>query len=127
MNYQTEYQAVMASDPLNRYRYFLNVVIDTAVVWVARPLEFGLFTFDLDGLRVMPVFARDVFGEAWAKQRFENTIESVLLDVFVEKHLSSGELAGASLAVMPTVEDWGYVVDMPRFARDVRMELDLIT
>jgi hypothetical protein len=127
MNYQTEYQVVMASDPLNRYRYFLNVVIDTAVVWVARSSEGGLLTFDLDGLRVMPVFAREVFGGGWAKQRFENTIESVPLDLFVEEHVSSGELFGASIGVMPTVEDWGYVVDIPRFVRDVRMELDLIT
>jgi hypothetical protein len=41
--------------------------------------------------------------------------------------MCSPDVLGAFIAVMPTVEDWGYIVEIPRFIRDVRMELDLIT
>ena len=127
MNYQSEYQVVMASDPLSRYRYFLNVVIDTAVVWVARSSRGCLSVDNVDGRRVVPVFAREIFGDEWSRQYVENTIESVPLDLLVEEHMILADLSGAFISVMPTVEDWGYVVEIPRFIRDVRMELDFIT
>ncbi len=117
----------MASEPLSRYKYFLNVVIDTAVVWVARSSGGLISTINVDGRRVVPVFAREIFGDEWARQRVENTIESVSLNLLVEEKMRSPDLLGAFIAVMPTVEDWGYVVEIPRFMRDVRMELDLIT
>jgi len=127
MNHQTEYQVVIASEPLSRYKYFLNVVIDTAVVWVARSSGGSISTNNVDGRRVVPVFAREIYGDEWARQHVENTIESVPLDLLVEEQMCSPDLLDVFIAVMPTVEDWGYIVEIPRFIRDVRMELDLIT
>ncbi len=127
MNNQTEYQVVIASDPLSRYKYFLNVVIDTAVVWVARSSGGFISTNNVDGRRVVPVFAREIFGDEWLRQNVGNTIESVPLDHLVEQQIRSDDLSGAFIAVMPTVADWGYIIEIPRFIRDVRMELDLIT
>lgn len=127
MKNKEEFEAVTASEPLGRYRYFLNVVFDTAAVWLFRSSEGAIWRTEAAGRLVVPIFARDFFGLGWARQPGEYSLESVPLDTFVDKHLPSSELTGVALSVMPAGADWGYVVDVARFLRDVRMELDLIT
>lgn len=127
MGNKKELDAVTASDPLSRYRYFLNVVFDTAAVWMFRSTEGAVLRTEAVNRLIVPIFARDFFGAGWARQPGGYLLESVPLDSFVDEHLSSNEFTGVALSVMPAEEDWGYIVDIGRFIRDVRMELDLIT
>lgn len=127
MAIQGEFETVTASDPVNRYRYFLNVVIDTSEVWVCRTAKGHLYTFRSDGREVIPLFARPVFVERWVRRASDVVATAALLDEFVEHELTEESHPNALVAVMPVGEDTGYLVDLDRFCRDIRMELDLIT
>lgn len=122
-----EFETVTTSDPLHRYRYFLNVVIDTSEVWVCRSNGGGLYTIQLDDREVIPLFARQMFIDAWAQRPANVVATAAPLDEFVEGELSAEHRSDALVSVMPVGEDWGHLIEIARFCRDIRMELDLIT
>ena len=122
-----EFETVTGSDPLSRYRYFLNVVIDTSEVWVCRTDGGGLYTIALEDREVIPLFARQMFIDRWARRSGNLVATGAPLDEFVESELSAEGRSDALVSVMPVGEDWGHIVEIARFCRDIRMELDLIT
>lgn len=127
MTIQGEFEVVTGSDPASRYRYFLNVIIDTSEVWAYRTKDGGLFTVPVDGREVIPLFARRMFIDDWARRAPNLVPIAISLDEFVEGELVGAAYADALVSVMPTGEDWGYLIEIPPFTRAIRMELDLIT
>ena len=127
MTIQDEFETVSGSDPLSRYRYFLNVVIDTAQVWTGLTEAGGLFSEIIEGKPRIPVFARQFFFDGWSAQGAGVIAQPMPLDEFIETELVEAPLLGGLVAVMPSMGDWGHLIEIPRFIKDIRMELDLIT
>jgi hypothetical protein len=127
MTIQDEFETVSRSDPLSRYRYFLNVVIDTAQVWTGRTEAGVLFSEIVEGRPRIPVFARQIFFDGWSPEGAGVIAQPIPLDEFIESEVVASQFSGGLVAVMPGTGDWGHLIEIPRFIKDLRMELDLIT
>lgn len=119
-----EFEKVLSLPPAERYRHFLQKVVDFDHVWMAED-EKGLITVNGDdGREILPVWpARRYAAHAmwkWPEARFVR----VGVEWWLEKTLLPVENAGdVALAVFPDSDGYGKLVLVPEMIAELRAEL----
>lgn len=107
-----EIEAVLKLEGMERYNYCLKRLADTEVVWsLAQDDGWALMT-DSDGHQCIPIWPHSLFAQLCATGTWqEYTPRSIPLDAWIERWLTGIAKDGRRIAVFPTTEDRGVVVD----------------
>lgn len=122
---EKEIEAVLRLDAQVRYRYFLKRVVDTEAIWSLRSPGGWVLAGD-DSKRVLvPVWPHSRFAELCAIGDWAGSIpSSITLEDWTERWIPGIERDGRLLAVFPTPEDKGPVMEPSRLLADIRAELE---
>jgi hypothetical protein len=121
-----ELDNMLETDPIKRYKYFLNCVIDSTGVWLLR-VDGVEFSHEVLGGKAVPVWPKREYAELCGNAWGQGAPSEVSLDELLEVRLKALEGQGVLIEILPSPTSSGFLVDISRFMRDVRMELDLIT
>jgi len=121
---EQEIQAVLSLRASERYEYFIKKVADEQQLWSLRTLEGWVLAEDSEGRQVVPVWPHKLFAQLCATGMWTDCEAAVIeLDVWLQRWIPGMDTDGRSVAVIPTPDDRGVVVDPTRLEAELLEEL----
>lgn len=121
---QQEIRAVVRLPAQKRYEYFVTRVADTEMVWGAQRDGRWIVLCGAEG-DVVPVWPHSqyvTFDLAWTQQGYD--LRPVELDIWLAEELPEMERLRQRIAVFPTAESRGAIVEGAKLKTDLEQELE---
>lgn len=121
---EVEMEAVLSMEASERYRHWIKKVADQGAVWSLWKEGGWALAGDDSGRELVPAWPHSRYAilcaaEAWAG--FEP--QAIALDVWLDHWLPGIERDRRLVAVFPTPNDQGLVIEPRRLEQDLRLEL----
>jgi hypothetical protein len=120
---EKEAQSVISLPAESRYTYFVKRVADWAEVWSLAGDDGWVLAGDDEGHEVVPVWPHSTYAQQCAKDQWAGSQPKAIdLNAWLEKWTPGMERDGRLIAVFPTPENNGIVVDPSRLKMDLEEE-----
>jgi hypothetical protein len=119
-----EFAAVVRLPAPKRYEHMIKQVAASDQLWVLADERGIVSVADDSGHDAMPVWPHRRYAEAWRERSPEESPETIALDVWLEEVTPQLERDGQFVAVFPTPEGAGMLVEPARFRDDLQAYLD---
>lgn len=120
---RSEMDAVFALPGPDRYDHFVKRVADWEEVWGLASEGGWVMAGDSDGRQCMPFWPHAAYAEAMAAEEWRDSRPKAIgLSEFLTKWLPGMAKDGLDVAVFPTPDQKGVVVDPLRLKRDLERE-----
>lgn len=121
-----ERRQVLAMPARERYGLFLQITVDWEEAWGLHSPEGWVLSSGEDGRDVLPLWPHPGFAEACAHGSWEGASPAAVpLDELLDDLLPLLEEDGIRVAVFPSPQGEGVLVDPAELGRDLRAELEL--
>jgi hypothetical protein len=119
-----EIAGVLATDGPTRYAHFVKQVADSEQVWGLRTEEGWVSVGDDDGNSMLPVWPHPDYAAACAVDEWDDAQPSAIdLDDWLDEWLVNLDDEGDQVAVFPTPQGRGVVVEPAQLRSDIEVEL----
>lgn len=123
---EAERRQVLAMPARERYGLFLQITVDWEEAWGLHSPEGWVLSSGGDGRDLLPLWPHPDFAEACAHGSWEGTSPAAVpLDELLDDLLPLLEEDGIRVAVFPSPQGEGVLVDPGELGRDLRAELAL--
>lgn len=120
-----EYKSVITLSGAKRYSYFVKKVADWEEVWSLRNEDGWVLAADETGLKVIPVWPHERYAKACLTQEWQDCNPAMIdLEVWMQKWLPGMIQDGRRVAIFPTPDDKGVVVEPTRIQHDLSDECE---
>jgi hypothetical protein len=116
-----EFTSTLRLDLSQRYAYFLERIVETGQVWALKDTGGFVMMGDDLGESFVPVWPSERFAAAYASPG--EIPEPIPLDAWIERWLPGLKRDGSGIAVFPTGECSGAVVEIDAHREDLEDEL----
>jgi hypothetical protein len=121
---KTEIAAVLQLDAPKRYSYWVKKTADQQVVWSLWQQDGWALAGDDQGHELVPVWPHEKFAGLCSRDVWAGYLpKPVDLDIWIERWIPGMERDSRLVAVFPTPEDRGVIVEPAKVADDLREEL----
>lgn len=120
---EKEIQSVIALPGPKRYEHWIKKVADQQQVWSLWQEGWALVS-DKHGNELVPVWPHPKYAELCTHDQWQGyTPKSIDLDAWLTRWIPGMKRDSRSVAVFPTPQDKGVVVDPMRLEKDLREEM----
>ncbi len=120
-----EYESVIALPGSKRYAYILKKVADWEEVWSLRNKDGWVLSADADGLRLVPVWPNDRYAQACIIEEWQDCKPAVIgIEAWMQRWIPGMIRDNRRVAVFPTKNDKGVVVEPSRLQSDLHEECE---
>ncbi len=120
-----EYESVILLSGEKRYSYFVKKVADWEEVWSLRNQDGWVLAADAFGSQVIPVWPHERYAQACLTQEWQDCTPAVIdLDAWMKRWIPGMIQDGRRIAVFPTPDDKGVVVEPIRLQTDINEECE---
>jgi hypothetical protein len=120
-----EIESVCRLDDSKRYTYLIKKVADQEMLWGLRDDTGWAVAADPSGREVFPIWPHEHYAALSAIGEWSNRKPSAIkLDDWLSKWLPGLERDNRLIAVFPSAQTRGVVVEPARMAEDIRLELE---
>jgi hypothetical protein len=119
-----EIAAVLQLDGGARYSYCVKKITDEKQLWSLMQDDGWALMADDTDQELIPIWPHEKFATLCATGFFaDHQPKSIAIDTWLERWIPGMEKDGRIIAVFPTAESKGVLVDPRRFEADIREEL----
>ena len=128
MNWQVsdqEFESVLSLPGAKRYTYFVKKVADWEEIWSLRNQDGWVLAGDPSGTEVVPVWPNQRYAQACVAAEWQDCEPAVIdLETWMKRWIPGMTKDGRQVAVFPTLEDRGIVVEPSRLHSDLSDECE---
>ena len=118
-----QFDSVVSLDAPKRYQHFISKIADWEEVWSLKNTEGFVGMADDNGNECIPFWPHPDYAEALANIEWNDCKpEKIPLDAFIGKWLPGMEKDGINVAVFPTPESKGIMVNPKQLKTDLEAE-----
>lgn len=119
-----ELQNILRRDGPTRYAHFIAQVADRELVWGLRGADGWVSMSGAEGILMFPVWPHEAYARLFATNDWSEAVPtSIDVHDWVEEWLPNLANDGSKIAVFPTPEGKGVVVDPEQLRLDIETEL----
>lgn len=119
-----EVSAITALAAPERYSYFVKEIIDSENIWSLKDNSGWVLMSDDQGEELVPAWPHDRFASSCAIGKWTGAVsQPIQLQKWIENWLPGILTDGRQIAVFPTPEDKGIIVDPSRLKDDLEQEM----
>ena len=120
-----EFESVLSLPGAKRYSYFIKKVADWEELWSLRNQDGWVRAGDASGADVVPVWPNQRYAQACVAGEWQDCEPAVIdLEAWMQRWIPGMTKDGRQVAVFPTPEDKGIVVEPSRLGSDLSNECE---
>lgn len=120
-----EYESVIVLSGAKRYSYFVKKTADWEKVWSLRNQDGWVLAADTTGLQLVPVWPHERYAQACLTQKWQDCKPAAIdLEAWMQRWIPDMIRDGRRVAVFPTPNDKGIVVEPTRLQNDIGDECE---
>lgn len=122
---EKEMEAVLRLPGPQRYQHFVSKIVDAEEVWSLWKDEGWALSTISDGRETVPIWPHASYAQVCARDAWQGYLpKAISLDAWINRWGPGIEGDGRLVAVFPTPDDKGIVVDAKRLNEDLKSELE---